>query len=105
MPPTARFTALFAGVLVGSLTSTGATAQEGADVESECQSEAALYEIPPEQRADYVAGCVTSRGGYLSTPPAEEHSASEYTDEHSDESAEAPLDTPETEPSAVDHQP
>lgn len=47
-------------------------------LESECQSEASLYEIPQEQRADYVAGCIASRGGYAVIEPAEQTSTEEY---------------------------
>ena len=34
-----------------------------ADVRAECQQEAEDYEVMPELRADYINGCIESRGG------------------------------------------
>jgi hypothetical protein len=55
--------------------------QAAESLESECQSEAALYEIPDEQQADYVAGCIASRGGYTVTEPADETPAEDYAED------------------------
>jgi hypothetical protein len=61
-------------------------------LDSECQSEATLYEIPQEQRADYVAGCIASRGGYAVMEAPEEPAPGEYT-----EGAELPTGEPAAE--------
>jgi hypothetical protein len=68
------------------------TVRAADSVESECQSEATLYEIPEEQRADYVAGCIASRGGYTAMEPAEETAT-----EDSAEDAETPTGEPAAE--------
>ena len=36
-----------------------------ADPAAECRQEAQDYAIPPEQAADYIDGCILSRGGSL----------------------------------------
>jgi hypothetical protein len=44
-----------------------------ASLEAECGQEAEEYGIPPEQREEYVSGCLESRGGaYAIEPPAED---------------------------------
>jgi hypothetical protein len=67
-------------------------AQAADSVESECQSEAALYEIPDEQQTDYVAGCIASRGGYTVMEPAEQTPVEDYA-----EGAELPTGAPAAE--------
>lgn len=67
-------------------------AQAAGGLESECQNEAALYEIPDEQQADYVAGCIASRGGYTVTEPPEENPTEDYA-----EGAESPTGEPAAE--------
>jgi hypothetical protein len=56
-------------------------AQAAGGLESECQNEAALYEIPDEQQADYVAGCIASRGGYTEMEPAEQTPVEDYAED------------------------
>ena len=43
-----------------------------AALENECREEARLYEIAEEQQADYIAGCLASRGGATEPQPIEE---------------------------------
>ena len=69
-------------------------AQAAVGLENECQSEAALYEIPDEQQADYVAGCIASRGGYTVMEPAEETAAEDYADD---------AELPDADPAADDY--
>jgi hypothetical protein len=59
---TTRCALVIVGTAAASLAAL-ATAAQDMDVESECRNEAEMYEIPDEQRADYVSGCVMSRGG------------------------------------------
>lgn len=68
--------------------------QAAGGLEQECQSEAALYEIPQEQQADYVAGCIASRGGYTVMEPAEETPAEDYAQD---------AELPDAEPAADDY--
>lgn len=37
---------------------------------AECRQEVEDYGIPPEQAAEYIAGCILSRGGTLEPAPA-----------------------------------
>jgi hypothetical protein len=68
--------------------------QAAGGLEDECQSEAALYEIPAEQQADYVAGCIASRGGYTEMEPAEETPAEDYAED---------AELPDAEPAVDDY--
>lgn len=82
-----QFSVALASVLATALCCS-APARAADNLESECQSEARLYEIPEEQMADYVAGCVASRGGYSVTEPAEDtvaQDAGDAADPSSDE--------------------
>jgi hypothetical protein len=56
-------------------------AQELGDLEGECRNEAEYYGIPPEQRDEYVAGCVLSKGGAPAMPAMEEQAIDEQTAE------------------------
>ncbi len=67
-------------------------AQAAGDLDSECRSEAALYEIPDEQQADYVAGCIASRGGYTVMEPAEETPAEDYAEDAEPPATDPPED-------------
>ena len=69
-------------------------AQAAGGLEDECQSEAALYEIPDEQQADYVAGCIASRGGYTEMEPAEEATVGDYAED---------AELPDADPAADDY--
>lgn len=70
------------------------SARAAESLQSECQSEATLYEIPEEQQADYVAGCIASRGGDYSIGEAGEDTVAQ----DSDEAAEAGNDAEPQEP-------
>ena len=91
MIATPHFTVAVSCLLVTALwfSSPGRAADS---LDSECQSEATLYEIPQEQRADYVAGCIASRGGYTVTEPPEENPTEDYA-----EGAESPTGEPAAE--------
>ena len=97
-------TAVLPALLIATLPP-GVTGQEAAGLESECQSEAAMYEVPPEQRAEYVAGCIASRGGYPSVPSAEEDSASEYAEDFGGEPGEPPPEEAEGDGTVEDYEP
>ncbi len=43
-----------------------------ADPAAECRQEAQNYAIPPEQEADYISGCILSRGGSLDPAASEQ---------------------------------
>lgn len=90
-----HFTVAVSCVLVTAL-GFNSPAQAAGDLESECRSEAALYEIPDEQQADYVAGCIASRGGYTEIEPAEETleetPAEDYAEDAEPPAAEPPED-------------
>jgi len=43
-----------------------------ADPAAECRQEVQDYSIPPEQAADYIDGCILSRGGMLDPVAGEE---------------------------------
>ena len=80
MIATPQFTVAVSCLLVTALWfSSPARAADSLD--SECQSEATLYEIPQEQRADYVAGCIASRGGYTEMEPAEQTPVEDYAED------------------------
>lgn len=79
MTASSHFTAAVAAVLVSALCCT-APARGADNLQSECQSEARLYEIPEEQQADYVAYCVASRGGYNVAEPADDTIAPDAAD-------------------------
>ena len=44
-----------------------------ADPAAECRQEVQDYAIPPEQAADYIDGCILSRGGSLAPVASEEY--------------------------------
>ena len=91
MIATPHFTGAVACLLVTAVWF-NSPAQATDSLDSECQSEATLYEIPQEQRADYVAGCIASRGGYTVMEAPEESPTEEYA-----EGAELPTGDPAAE--------
>ncbi|MGB5473927.1 MAG: hypothetical protein WBQ78_10670 [Gammaproteobacteria bacterium] len=58
--------------LLAAVLLTGA-ASLPADPAAECRQEAQDYAVPPEQEADYIDGCILSRGGSLAPAAAEEN--------------------------------
>ena len=87
---TTRCALVIVGTAAASLAAL-ATAAQDMDVESECRNEAEMYEIPDEQRADYVSGCVMSRGGSVSAEAPEDPAPDGQS-----EPAEAGFEEPET---------
>jgi len=69
MKNTVRTTRVLRFLLTGSLLAVAASLF--ADPAAECSQEAQHYAIPPEQTAEYIEGCILSRGG-LPDPAAGE---------------------------------
>jgi hypothetical protein len=80
-PMTLNFRSALSGWFLAAgfslILTSAAFAQELGDLEGECRNEAEYYGIPPEQRDEYVAGCVLSRGGAPAMPAMEEQAIDE----------------------------
>ena len=63
-----------------------------AGIEAECRKEAQDYEVVPEQRDDYIAGCIDSRGGVITPDNIEEDSAPVVESDEANEPAESAED-------------
>jgi hypothetical protein len=63
------FTAVL-GYLFVTLAGTVYTAPVSANAASDCRQEAMDYEIPAEQRDDYINGCLASRGELIADESA-----------------------------------
>ena len=48
---------------------------EQAEILAQCKQEVTDYGIAPEQAAEYVDGCVLSKGGYLQSAPQDSDTA------------------------------
>ena len=48
---------------------------EQTEILAQCRQEVTDYGIPPEQAAEYVDGCVLSKGGYLQSAPQDSDTA------------------------------
>ena len=60
---------LLLAIVGDTSTSWAITPEDQASIASQCRQDAETYDIPPEQMADYVDGCILSMGGYPSSPP------------------------------------
>jgi hypothetical protein len=68
----ATITGLFMCLSVQVVSLPANAADEQTEILAQCRQEVADYGIPPEQEAEYVDGCVLSKGGYL--PSAQQDS-------------------------------